>query len=29
MNNLKTIQEFSWTPEDIHGQQAAFQESRI
>jgi len=29
MTNLKTIQEFSRTPENIQGQQDAFQESRI
>jgi len=28
MNNLKTIQEFSRTPENIQGQQDVFQESR-
>jgi len=28
MNNLKTIQEFSRTPENIQGQQHVFQESR-
>jgi len=28
MNNLKTIQEFSRTPESIQGQQDVFQESR-
>jgi len=28
MNSLKTIQEFSRTPEDIQGQQVVFQESR-
>jgi len=27
MNNLKTIQEFSRTPENIQGQQEIFQES--
>jgi len=29
MNNLKNIQEFSRTPENIQGQQDVFQESRI
>jgi len=28
MNNLKIIQEFSRTPENIQGQQDVFQESR-
>jgi len=28
MNSLKTIQEFSRTPENIEGQQVVFQESR-
>jgi len=28
MNNLKTIQEFSRTPENIQGQHDVFQESR-
>jgi len=28
MNNLKAIQEFSRTPENIQGQQDVFQESR-
>jgi len=28
MSSLKTIQEFSRTPEDIQGQQVVFQESR-
>ena len=28
MNHLKTIQEFSWMPENIQRQQDVFQESR-
>jgi len=28
MNNLKNIQEFARTPENIQGQQVVFQESR-
>jgi len=28
MNSLKTIQDFSRTPENIQGQQVVFQESR-